>query len=152
MSLFVFEYPCLVRAICNYWNDLSERRAFQPRGGHFSLMSIMPGGHFCLGWNARGTFRLGWSARGGKILGGHFSPLHRYLDCFWIQRGDGSPQELQGFAKTWRTKYGAVQRGKRAISCGIFSHFFHTIRHVYRLASLALVPRTYVLRMIVKLA
>ena len=33
----------------------------------FSLMSIMPGGHF----------RPGWNARGGKILGGHFS-LHRY--------------------------------------------------------------------------
>ena len=32
-------------------------------------------------------------------------------------RGDGSPEEVQGFAKTWRKKYSAVQRSKRAISC-----------------------------------
>ena len=37
-------------------------------------------------------------------------------------------------ATTLRTKYSAVQRSKRAISC-VFSteiHFFHAIRHVYR--------------------
>ena len=70
MSLFVFEYPCLVRAICNYWNDLSERRAFQPRGGHFSLMSIMPGGAFLPGLKCPGRQNIG---------GGHFSLLHRRI-------------------------------------------------------------------------
>ena len=35
------------------------------------------------------------------------------MASFWTQRGDGSPKELQGIAKTWRTKYGVVQRSKR---------------------------------------
>ena len=34
-------------------------------------------------------------------------------------RGDGSPKELQGFAKTWRTKYCAVQH--MILEC----HFLH---------------------------
>ena len=78
-------------------------------------------------------------------------------DGFWMQRGDGSPEELQGFAKTWRTKYSAVQRSKHfhnVISCVVFHQHSILICHVYtpEKLSLALVPRPYVLRMSMKLA
>ena len=63
------------------------------------------------------------------LLGGGGGPDRRLK-----RRSMDYPQELQGFAKTWRTKYTAVQHSKRAIFC-VFStgiHFFHTVRHVYR--------------------
>ena len=34
------------------------------------------------------------------------------VSSFWIQRGYGSHKELQGFVKTWCTKYSTVQRCK----------------------------------------
>ena len=45
-------------------------------------------------------------------------PVILPLDCFWILRANGSPKELQGFVKTWRTG----QRSKRVISCIFFFH------------------------------
>ena len=50
---------------------------------------------------------------------------------------DGSPEELHGFAKTWRAKYSVVQRSKRAPFPAYFStdiQILPTIRHVYRSA------------------
>ena len=32
----------------------------------------------------------------------------KQTSCFCIQRGDESPEELQGFAKTWCAKYSVV--------------------------------------------
>ena len=48
--------------------------------------------------------------------------------------GSKEAMKSQGFAKTWRTKYGAVQRSKCAFYACFSSdiYFFHTIRDVYR--------------------
>ena len=50
-----------------------------------------------------------------------------------MQRSDGSREELEGFAITWRTKYkfsAANMPFFFFFSTDIYS--FHTIRHVYR--------------------
>ena len=56
------------------------------------------------------------------------------VGLFLDSKKQWSPEELQGFAKTWRTKYSAIQRSKHAISCGFSTdiRFFCTIRHIYR--------------------
>ena len=52
------------------------------------------------------------------------------MDCFWIQRGDGSPEELQEYGVQNIAQYGAAQVPFPAFfSTDI--HFFHTLRHVY---------------------
>ena len=76
----------------------------------------------------RTTFERGTKAR-LSFSGGPHAPVNRAdsnvnagkLDCFWIQRGDGSPKKLQGFAKTWHTKYSTIHRSERAFPTGFFS-------------------------------
>ena len=55
--------------------------------------------------------QLLWRATRSCKHGGQYGEC-RQLDCFWIQRGDGSPEELQGFVKTWHPKYSTVQWNK----------------------------------------
>ena len=86
MSLFVFEYPCLVRAICNYWNDLSERRAFQPRGRHFSLKSIMPGRAFLPGLKRPGGISAWAETPGEAKYWGGISAYHTGTRVFHTPR------------------------------------------------------------------
>ena len=47
-------------------------------------------------------------------------------DCFWIQKGDGGPEELQGFAKTWRSNM--AQYSAENV---LFSAFFSTDIHFF---------------------
>ena len=51
----------------------------------------------------------------------------------WIQRGDGSPEVLQGFGIRNIAQYSAANTPFPAFFSP-FIHFFHTIRHVYRSA------------------
>ena len=78
--------------------------------------------------------------------------------CSWIQRGDGSHEELQGFAKPWRTKYRRVQRSKHAIPCffstdtsSILSAMFTGACGPPEKLGFTLMPCSYILYMIVKL-
>ena len=61
---------------------------------------------------------------------------------------------LQEFAKTWSTKYSGLQRSKCAISCVIFPPTFTQSSKLSAMfkSSLALMTRSYVLRMTVKFA
>ena len=78
----------------------------------------------------------------------------RQVDFFWC----GSPEELQGFAKAWCTKYSAVQCSKHAISffpatfASILSAMFTGACGPPEKLSLAYMPCSYILRMIVKFA
>ena len=75
-----------------------------------------------------------------SFSGGPHAPVNMAdsMDCFWIQRDDGSAEELQGFAKTWRTKCNTVtaQKTCHSLLSSTHIHFFHTIHHVYRVAKL----------------
>ena len=80
----------------------------------------------------------------------------------WTVSGSKEAMEVpKNFTKTWRTKYSAVQCSKGAISCGgfpptftssILSAMFTGACGPPEKLSLALVPRSYVLRMIMKVA
>ena len=75
----------------------------------------------------RRTFERGTKAR-LSFPGGPRSYINMTdvwkVPTVWVLRGDGSPVELQGFTKTWRTKYSAVQRSK-SFQNAIFSTYIH---------------------------